>query len=130
MVRALKDYGLNLGMAFQIADDILDLEGNTQEIGKPVGSDLSHGIMTLPAIVAVEGYPKDNPIADLFQDPHDGRHLERAVDMIQSSGAIEDSFAVAKEYRGRALESLRILPQNPSRDSLEELAAYVVTRRT
>ena len=82
---ALKDYGYNLGMAFQIVDDILDLEGIEEEVGKPVGNDLSHGIMTLPAILAMERYPEGNPIPLMFQHPHDESYLKRAVEMIQNS---------------------------------------------
>ena len=129
VVQKLRDYGYNLGMAFQIVDDILDFEATQEEIGKPVGSDLSHGIMTLPSIIAMERQPKDNPIAALFQQPQDTEHLRRAVDMILNSSVIDDSFAVANDFCHKALANLSDLPQNPSRDSLEELVGYVLKRR-
>ena len=128
-VQALKEYSHNLGMAFQIIDDILDFKGTQDEVGKPVGHDLSHGILTLPAIFAIERYPDDNPIPILFRNPHDQTYLKRAVDIIQNSSALDDAYSVAKEFCGKALDRLSDLPRNPSRDSLEELVSYVLTRR-
>ena len=127
--QALRDYGYNLGMAFQIVDDILDFEGTEEEVGKPVGNDLSHGIATLPAIIAMERYPEGNPIPELFRNPQDETSLKRAVDMIQSSSIIEDSYAVAKDFCRKAQDALAALPQNHSRDSLAELVGYVLERR-
>ena len=60
-VGALQEYGSNLGMAFQVVDDILDVEGDTDEIGKPVGNDLLQGVLTLPGIMLLERYPKRTP---------------------------------------------------------------------
>ena len=130
VVQVLKDYSYNLGMAFQIVDDILDFRGTQDEIGKPVGSDLSHGILTLPAIFAIERYPDDNPIPLLFQNPKDQIYLTRAVDIIQNSPVLDDSYSVAEEFCRKALDRVSTLPQNPSRDSLEELVSYVLTRRS
>jgi geranylgeranyl pyrophosphate synthase len=128
--QALKEYGYNIGIAFQIVDDILDFEGNEQEIGKPVGNDLAHGIITLPAILAMERYPNDNPIPALLQEPQEERHIKRAVDMIQNSTIINDSYAVADSYCRGALDKLKALPRNQSRNSLEELVGYVLSRRS
>ena len=129
VVQTLKQYSRNVGMAFQVVDDILDLEGVEEEVGKPVGNDLSHGIMTLPAIIAMKRYPEGNPIPALFQQPEDQTHLEHVVDMIRGSSVIDESYAVADKFRLKALDALRTLPQNPSRDSLEGLVDYVLTRR-
>ena len=130
VVQVLKDYSYNLGMAFQIVDDILDFRGTQDEIGKPVGNDLAHGILTLPAIFAIERYPDDNPIPLLFQNPKDQGYLTRAVDIIQNSPVLDDSYSVAEEFCRKALDRVGTLPQNPSRDSLEELVSYVLTRRS
>ena len=127
--QALKEYSYNIGLAFQIIDDILDFEGTAEEIGKPVGTDLSHGIFTLPAIIAMQRYPHDNPIPPLFQHPQDEECLKRAVDMIQNSQSIGDSYAVAEKICGKARNALMTLPRNPSRDALEELVGYLLTRR-
>ena len=128
-VQALRAYSTNLGMAFQIIDDILDFQGTMEEAGKPVGADLSHGIMTLPAILAVEQHPGDESISSLFAYPGDPMRLERAVAMIQDSSIMDDSYSVAEHYGALALEALTDLPRTPSRSSLEELVEYVLTRR-
>ena len=139
IVTALNEYGYNLGMAFQIVDDILDFDGTREEVGKPVGNDLALGIVTLPAILAVERYPEDNPIVTLFRDPWDEEDLRRPVDedslrqaieLIQNSTVLEESYAVADEFCDKALDSLVTLEENPSRDSLEMLVRYLVRRRS
>ena len=129
-VRSLKDYSSNLGMAFQIVDDILDFEGTQEEVGKPVRNDLSRGILTLPSILARERYPDSNPIAALFQNPDDESYRQRAVEMIQNSSIIDESYDLANQYCRKALDSLTPLTPNPSRDSLEELVGYVTARRS
>ena len=129
-VQALKAYGYNLGIAFQIVDDILDFEGDSEEVGKPVGSDLSHGIMTLPSIMAVERYPDDDTIPALFRTPGDAKNLEQAVDLIQRTSIIEESYAVAEGFCTTALRCISPLERNRSWESLEELGRYVVSRRS
>ena len=129
VAQALKAYGYNLGIAFQMVDDILDFEGTQEEIGKPVGSDLAHGIMTLPAIRAVELYPDDKTIDALFRDPDDPVHLQRAVEMIQNSAAMSDSYGEARDFCAKAVDALDALPRNVSRESLEALVEYVIARR-
>lgn len=128
--QALREYGRNLGMAFQIVDDILDLDGTAEEVGKPVGSDLAQGILTLPSIMVMERHPEDNPIIELFRNPEDETSLREAVELIQSSSAVEEAQVVAEEYAQRALRCLDGLESNPSRDSLEELVHHVLRRRS
>ena len=127
--QALKLYGYNIGMAFQIVDDILDLNGDQLEIGKPIGNDLAHGIITLPAILLVEKYPRDNPVIKLMQDPKNTHHLDQSVQMIRNSSIIRDSYSIAESYCNHALNQLKILPDIQSRKSLEHLVEYVVKRR-
>ena len=129
IVQALREYGHNLGMAFQIVDDILDFDATRDEVGKPVGRDLLQGVLTLPAIIALERDPADNPIIDLFKDPEDQASLQRAVDMIQNSSIIDSAYAVADEYCVKALACLEDLEPNPTRDSLEGLTGLLLTRR-
>ena len=81
-VEAMSSYGRSLGLAFQIVDDILDFEGVEDHIGKPVGSDLANGVLTLPAIIAMERSPNGNPVRDLFRDPGNERYLREAVVMV------------------------------------------------
>ena len=123
-------YGYNLGMAFQVVDDILDVEGDANEIGKPVGNDLQQGVLTLPGIMLMERFPDSNPIEELFRSENNvnGERLREAVEMIQNSDIITDCYEVAKGYCSAAREALAGLPQNPARDSLEELTRYVMER--
>ena len=126
----LRDYGYSLGMAFQIVDDILDVEGSTDEIGKPVGNDLRHGVLTLPMILALERWPDSTAIRDYFAEPGDGALLESAIEVISDEKVIVDSYAVAEDYCRSALDAISDLPKNRSRESLEALVDYVVVRRS
>lgn len=128
--RLLRDYGYSFGMAFQIVDDILDVQGSTDEVGKPVGNDLRQGVLTLPMILARERWPESTAIRDCFVDPSDERLLRSAMKLIREPGVIAESYAVAEEYCRAALKSLRGLPKNRCRDSLEALVHYMVARRS
>ena len=130
-VELLKAYGYNLGMAFQIVDDILDVEGNSEEIGKPVGHDLIQGVLTLPAIMLIERYPTDNPVEQLFRREEFGAddHLRKALEMIQDSEIIQDCYSVARDYSLKADKALESLPDIPVRRSLMELSSYVMERK-
>lgn len=129
-IQALRDYGYNLGMAFQIVDDILDYEGDAEEVGKPVGNDLRHGIFTLPALLYREQNPKDNSINDLFAHPDEQERLSSTLQAITASSAIIDSYKQAQEYGHKARLCLKNLSKNPSRDSLEALISHVLERRS
>lgn len=126
---ALKKYGYNLGMAFQIVDDILDFEGNAQDVGKPVGSDLLHGLMTLPALLYAEGHPGDGLVQDAVASRGDAKALDTALRAIAASPAVGKAYAVAEDYGQKALVCLGGLPDIPARGSLEDMVAYVLTRR-
>ena len=130
LVQSLKTYGHNLGMAFQIVDDILDFEGTEEEIGKPVGNDLLQGTLTLPTILLMERYPNDNPVQKLFQDVEPDGNLKRAVEMVQNSDIIPEATSIAADFYRRAVDALEPLPDNAYKRSLTDLAAYVMERRS
>ena len=127
-VQAMKRYGKNLGMAFQVVDDILDFEATADEMGKPVGNDLAQGTLTLPAILLLERYPKDNPVVALFQgkDPEENRR--KALEMVHNSSIIADSYAVAADFCHEALDALAPLPDSTCKQALHEVADYVLER--
>lgn len=129
IVRNLREYGYNVGMAFQIVDDVLDFEASSEELGKPVGSDLAHGILTLPALFAIEQQKTDNPVLRWIGNPDDFEALPEAVEFIRSTSAIEDALVVAKDFGNRALAALKNLDANTSRHSLEKIVHYVLDRR-
>ena len=130
-VAALKEYSRELGMAFQIVDDILDFQGDEDEIGKPVGSDLANGIMTLPAFIAKKGSPDGNPIDTYLRDESGNDSLlAEAVEMVQQPRIIDAAYDEAARRCDIAREALRTLPKTPSRDSLEQLLDYMLTRKS
>ncbi len=129
LVQCLKAYGHNLGMAFQIVDDVLDFEGTQEEFGKPVGNDLLQGTLTLPTLLLMERYPDDNPVATLFRNGEGDGNLQRAVEMVQNSGIIPEATSIAADFSRRAIEALDSLPDNTYKRSLVELARYVMERR-
>ena len=129
-VQSLKAYGHNLGMAFQIVDDILDFEGTQEEVGKPVGNDLLQGTLTLPTILLMERYPDDNPVQKLCQDVDPDGNLKRAVEMIQNSDIIPEASSIAAGFYRQAIEALEPLPDNTYKRCLTDLAAYVMERRS
>jgi len=128
-VEALKGYGYNLGIAFQVVDDILDFIGTEEEMGKPIGSDLAQGTLTLPAILLLERYPEDNPVRRLFQNEDRQRNIELAMELVRNSSITQECYAVASDYCARACHNLSLLPDNASRRSLIKLADYVGKRR-
>lgn len=128
-VQGLKAYGKYVGMAFQIVDDILDFEGVSEEVGKPVGSDLAQGTLTLPAIMLLERFPQDNPIPLLFQGSDREANLRRALDLVQSGTIIQDAYGVAADFCRQATEALAPLRDSPSKRHLLDIAAYVLERR-
>ena len=128
-VQAMKRYAYNIGMAFQIGDDLLDFQGDEANMGKPVGSDLRNGVLTLPTILLMERYPKDNPVAAFFQDKDNPDKLQRVLDIINDSNIMQDSRNVVQDYCNRACAELELLPQGEARDSLAALAEYVPDRQ-
>ncbi len=99
-------------------------------MGKPIGSDLAQGTLTLPAMLLLERYPEDNPVKRLFQNEARQKNIELAIELVRNSSIPEECYAIASDYCLRACHNLNLLPDNASRRSLIELAEYVVKRRT
>jgi len=128
-IEILKDYGYNLGIAFQIVDDILDFIGTEEELGKPVGSDLAQGTLTLPAILLLEQYPDDNPVKKSFNDEDRPKNIELALNMVRDSSIPGACYQVAADYCAKACRNLNLLPDNDSLQSLIQLADFITERR-
>jgi geranylgeranyl pyrophosphate synthase len=127
----LRVYGLNVGMTFQVVDDILDFAGDEREMGKPIGSDLMAGTLTLPSLILMERYPKDNPVRKAFRTKKPkAEHIVEAVNLVRNSDILEESYRVARDFRDRAVVALGALPAGPARSSLEDIATYVLERRS
>ncbi|MEL6258086.1 MAG: polyprenyl synthetase family protein [Pseudomonadota bacterium] len=128
---ALASYGKNLGLAFQIVDDALDYGGTTAVIGKSVGDDFREGKITLPVVIARRrGSAEDRQFWDraLDVDRQEDADLARAIHLIRSTGAAEDTLNEAKSYAGLAKSALVDLPNSPYKDALAELADFCVSR--
>lgn len=128
---ALRIYGLNVGMAFQVVDDILDFSGDEEEMGKPIGSDLLQGTLTLPSLLLMERNPRDNPIRKAFRTkkPKPG-HVAEAVRMVVESDILDEVYGVARDFRDKAVSSLAGLPATEARAALEDIADYILERRS
>ncbi len=128
-IEMLRDYGYNLGIAFQIVDDILDFTSTEEEIGKPVGSDLAQGTLTLPAMLLLERHPEDNPVERLFKKKDKEEDIRPVIELIRNSSIIQECTEVASEYCDKARHKLKLLPDNASRQALMNLADFIIARR-
>jgi heptaprenyl diphosphate synthase/octaprenyl-diphosphate synthase len=129
-IQVLIEYGYNLGIAFQIVDDVLDFVGTPEELGKPVGSDLVQGTVTLPLLLAVERYPQETSLKQLFLDRADRDNTGAVIDLVRNSPEIvQECYRVAAAYCERASRNLHRIPMAPGLQSLTDLACYVVRRK-
>jgi geranylgeranyl pyrophosphate synthase len=129
IVEEMRSFGYNIGMAFQIVDDVLDFTAEQATLGKPVASDLRQGLITLPALFYLDGHPDDPEMLSIlaghfFSD----ERMDRLVNAIRSSGSIQKSMDVAQEYIDCSLETLQKQPDCLERTALDELAKYIVNR--
>ena len=127
---AMRDFGYQIGVAFQIVDDILDFTGDQNAVGKPLGSDLLNGLVTLPAIYYAEANPND---ADIVSLPNGGwtnnDNMTRLVDNIRASDSSKKAMLEAEQHVERALARLESMEPCAERDALENLAKYIVDRK-
>ena len=129
VIQVLREYGHNLGIAFQIVDDVLDFAGTEDEMGKPVGSDLTQGTLTLPAMLLLKHRAEDNPVARLFHEKGGEQYVKEAIEQIRNSSIIDECFETAQSYRDRACRHLDQLPDCAARRSLYGLADFIISRR-
>jgi len=129
---ALRDYGMNLGLAFQLADDALDYGGTTEALGKNAGDDFREGKATLPLLLAIA---RSGPREAEFWERAIGRReqteadFRRARELIVGTGALEATLDLAAGYADKAKAALSGFPANEWRSSLESLADFAVSRR-
>ena len=130
-VENLRSFGYNLGMAFQIVDDILDYTGDEAVMGKPVGSDLLEGTLTLPALLHLERYPRDNPLKKFITARRDrDARLRDAIDAVCASEVVGVSMDMAREYVRRGTDSIESLPATEARRCMIDLGDYILTRQS
>jgi all-trans-nonaprenyl-diphosphate synthase len=130
-IEALYNYGLHLGICFQIIDDLLDITGSSDSLGKAIGSDLKAGVITAPALFVLE---RQDKAAKLLQDLIASRQIcseegaRTALSLIIENGGPEATMALAQKHGKIASEGLAILPNSIYRDCLTEFINYVLKR--
>lgn len=132
-IASLYDYGINLGIAFQIIDDILDYTEDQSTIGKPAGNDLRQGMVTLPLIYALQEQPH-NGLAQKVQPLLNGaaqseEEIQAVITKVTQGHGIRQSQADAQIYAQKAREALHHFPASKNRDVLDELIDFVVKRK-
>ncbi len=129
-IEHIRKFGYEIGMAFQIVDDLLDFTGEQATIGKPIGSDLLQGLVTLPAIYFAEMNPDNPDVRSLAAGGWgDAERMARLVQLIRGSDAIQISMREAEQAVERAITHLKPFKENLEHTALEDLARYVVDRR-
>jgi geranylgeranyl pyrophosphate synthase len=128
-VAALREYGQLLGTGFQIIDDVLDFEGDEDVLGKPVGSDLREGIVTLPVLYYLREHPHDEQVATVVRGDSQDGVVREVVSAIQASGAVARAMDRARGFIVQSQAALAILPEGEPRDILSALADYTIARR-
>ncbi|MBX6313972.1 MAG: polyprenyl synthetase family protein [Isosphaeraceae bacterium] len=128
-VTALEAYGRDLGVAFQIADDVLDLWGNEQVAGKTLGTDLEKQKLTLPLIRLLATAPADRArhLRALLAEARPA-HANDLRPWLEESGALDYAWKRAQDFADAALAALIVLPESPAKDVLRRLAHYVLRR--
>ena len=129
---AMRDYGLNLGIAFQLADDILDLTSDSESIGKAAGVDLLEGKLTLPLIKLVQIDPSMRSVFEkiMFDGTYESYPREKIMDRLKNDGILSDIADEAASFAGRARKSLDVLAKTEYRSALEEIPDFVIERNT
>ncbi len=127
--RALRTYGKHLGLAFQIVDDVLDFVADEEILGKPVGSDLRQGLVTLPVLLFLEAEPDHPAIHQALQESLSNGAVQEAVQAVVGSPAIEQTLDVARKHVDQAKETLNRFPHNHYRAALLDLVDFTIDRR-
>jgi geranylgeranyl pyrophosphate synthase len=133
-IRALRQYGADVGMAFQIVDDVLDLRERTQQLGKPAGHDLTQGTVTLPTMLYAAGLAHGSDAMTRLAGVVSGElesatDVERVVHEIRESGALDAATREAERYAERAKSHAIVVPDSETRGMLEEIADLACDRR-
>ncbi|MDD2619503.1 MAG: polyprenyl synthetase family protein [Syntrophomonadaceae bacterium] len=128
-VKAVKDYGYYLGMAFQVTDDILDIISDEQVLGKPTGSDIRQGVITLPALYALNHSPHGAELARLLSSPEScADQTDRIINMIVDSEGIDYAYYITRHYARKAQQQLKYLPDVAVKKNLYNMADFILAR--
>lgn len=128
---ALKDYGREVGYAFQIVDDCLDVAGDPGKTGKPLGNDLREGKLTLPVLLALERATREErrKVRDaLLAEEFDSRLFDQVKGVVEKYSGVERARERARKHAVRAVECLEIFEDGPEKEYLIAMARFIVER--
>jgi octaprenyl-diphosphate synthase len=127
---AMRNFGLDLGIAFQLADDLLDLTGDAESLGKDAGADLLEGKLTLPLIKLVEAEPEMRGVFEriMLDGNYDSFSRDKIRLSLETAGIIDDMKAEAQTFLRRAKKSLDVLPETQYRSALEAILNFIIER--
>ena len=130
-ISAMKDFGKNLGISFQIRDDILDYEGKLSITGKRAGGDIKEKKITLPLIYSLNQVSSDKAaeIRKIIKNGKDKPEVEAVIDFVRENKGIDYSIGTAGTYSQNAKEALKIVPDSQSKLALEALVDFVIKRK-
>jgi len=130
-IEAMKNFGHSLGMSFQIRDDILDYEGKSNLIGKPVGGDIKEKKITLPLIYSLNNVSKSEAsrIRKILKNGNDKTKVKEVMQFVNENNGIDYALQVAKKYSDMAKESLNIFPDSQTKLSMQALVDFVTERK-
>jgi geranylgeranyl pyrophosphate synthase len=126
---ALRRFGWELGIAFQIVDDVLDFTGDEAQLGKPAGSDLRQGLVTLPTICYLEQARSSAVVHAVLAGQGDEQLVRVAIETICASGAVDAALEEARSHAWQGQEALALLPDGGPRQTLLALIEYAVERK-
>lgn len=124
-------YGYNIGMAFQIRDDILDITGTEKQLGKPPGSDIRQGNITLPFLYALENEAiasRMQPLIRKLREAEGRGDTDALLDLVRASDGISRAESLANRYIDKALKALDELPNVPARRNLADISGFIASR--
>jgi heptaprenyl diphosphate synthase len=127
-IDALGRFGYDLGLAFQIVDDVLDFTGDEAQLGKPAGNDLREGTITLPLIYASDDGANPQLAAIIDMRPPDDDRIRWAINEVRRRGGTDRALDDARRYAESALAHLDMFPDSPAKHALGDIARFVVTR--
>ncbi len=126
----LRDFGENLGMAFQIRDDMLDYIGRSKITGKPTGIDMKEKKFTLPLIYSLKQSDRKSSrqIIRIIKNGASRKEIDYVIEFVQDKGGLDYAHTKANEYSQRALESIASIPHSPAKDAITNLVSFAVER--
>jgi octaprenyl-diphosphate synthase len=130
-IEAMRNFGHSLGMSFQIRDDILDYEGKSGLIGKPVGGDIKEKKITLPLIYSLNNVSKNEAtrIRKVLKNGSDKTKVKDVMQFVHDNNGIDYALKVAEKYSDEAKNSLNIFPDSDTKSSMQSLVDFVTQRK-